>query len=68
MPKQPKESRDTRKVMARLLEDGWIMRDGKGDHVNFFKPQIPALITIDTGRKEVDANIYRRIKKIAEWR
>lgn len=67
MPKQPKESRDTRKVMARLADDGWIMRPGKGDHVNFHKPGIVELITIDTGKKEVDANIYRRIKKIAGW-
>ena len=68
MPKQPKESRDTRKVIARLLDDGWIMRQGKGDHLNFFKPDVPALITIDAGRKEMDANIYRKIKKVADWR
>ncbi|WP_367268765.1 type II toxin-antitoxin system HicA family toxin [uncultured Adlercreutzia sp.] len=68
MPKQPKETRDTRKVMARLASEGWIMRAGKGDHVNFFKPGTPALITIDTGPKEVDANIYRKIKRIAGWK
>ncbi|WP_304426813.1 type II toxin-antitoxin system HicA family toxin [uncultured Adlercreutzia sp.] len=54
--------------MARLANEGWIMRAGKGDHVNFFKPGIPALITIDTGPKEVDANIYRKIKRIAGWK
>lgn len=63
----PKESRDTRKVMARLLRDGWTMRKGKGDHVNFFKKGNPNLITIDTGEKEVDKNIYRKIKEYAGW-
>lgn len=63
----PKESRDTRKVMARLQREGWIARKGKGDHVNFQKPDNPMIITIDTGKKEVDKNIYRAISKIAGW-
>ncbi len=62
-----KESRDTRKVVTRLQQEGWIARKGKGDHMNFFKPGNPDLITIDTGKKEVDKNIYRRIKKTAGW-
>lgn len=62
-----KESRDTRKVMARLQREGWVARKGKGDHVNFFKSTIAQLITIDTGKKEVDKNIYRKIKRIAGW-
>ncbi len=63
----PKESRDTRKVIARLRREGWTSKQGKGDHVNFFKPGCPHLITIDTGKKEVDKNIYRGIKKKAGW-
>lgn len=43
------------------------MRKGKGDHVNFFKKGNPNLITIDTGEKEVDKNIYRKIKEYAGW-
>lgn len=62
-----KESRDTRKVIARLLREGWKARKGKGDHLNFFHEENPNLITIDTGPKEVDKNIYRKIKKIAGW-
>lgn len=62
-----KASRDTRKVMARLQREGWIARNGKGDHVNFFKPGIAQLITIDTGEKEVEKSIYRHIKQIARW-
>lgn len=63
----PKESRDTRKVMARLRREGWIGRKGKGDHVNFTKPGSPHLITIDAGEKEVKKPIYRRISELAGW-
>ncbi|WP_295994702.1 type II toxin-antitoxin system HicA family toxin [uncultured Adlercreutzia sp.] len=68
MPKQSRESHSTRKVMARLNREGWIMRNGKGDHINFFKPDVPALITIDTGKKEVLPSIYQKIAKLAGWR
>ena len=67
MPKQPKESRDTRKVMAKLEEDGWTGRPGKGDHVNYKKDGSPGLITIDTGEKEIKKPIYQAIKKKAGW-
>lgn len=68
MSKAPKESRDTPKVMARLRSEGWLWRQGKGDHVNFYKPGCPDLITIDTGEKQVKKPIYNRIKKIAGWK
>lgn len=67
MPKQPSESRDTRKVMSRLTRDGWTMRPGKGDHVNFSKPGVKALVTIDTGKKEVPKPIFQWIKEVAGW-
>ncbi|WP_080803313.1 type II toxin-antitoxin system HicA family toxin [Arabiibacter massiliensis] len=63
----PKESRDTRKVASRLVQEGWVKRRGKGDHANFSKPGNPRLITLDMGEKEVDKNIYRAIKSIAGW-
>lgn len=64
----PEESRDTKKVMARLRKEGWIERGGKGDHVNFFKPEKPYLITIDTGKKELAKPIYNKVAKMAGWR
>ena len=67
MPKQRGESRDTLKVMNRLRREGWLMRPGKGDHVNFYKPGVVDLITIDTGKKEIPKPIYRRIKETAGW-
>lgn len=67
MPKQRSMSRDTRKVMSRLSHEGWVMRPGKGDHVNFAKPGVPDIITIDVGRKEVPKPIISRIKETAGW-
>ena len=61
------QSRDTRKIVARLEREGWLKRAGKGDHVNFFKPNNPNLITIDMGRKEVGKRALKEIGKKAGW-
>lgn len=63
----PKDSRDTRKVIARLCREGWIMRQGKGDHVNFSRPGFHGIITIDSGEKQVKKPVYNRIKRITGW-
>ena len=68
MPKQEKESRDTRKVAARLERDGWAGRPGRGDHVNYSKDGVAGLITLDMGEKEVKRPIYEKIKKAAGWK
>jgi predicted RNA binding protein YcfA (HicA-like mRNA interferase family) len=62
------ENRDTREVIRRLREEGWIERQGKGDHLNFRKEGSPRLITIDTGKKEIAKPIYGKVAKIAGWR
>lgn len=48
----PKDSRDTRKVIARFCREDWIMRQGKGDHVSFSRPGFHGIITIDSGEKQ----------------
>lgn len=57
----------TKEVMKRLELDGWQACGGKGDHVNYSKPGVRQLITIDTGRREIGFGILRRIYKIAGW-
>ena len=68
MPKQAKESRDTKKVLARLQKEGWKIRPGKGDHVNLSKEGCQELITIDAGQKVVKRGIYENIKRKAGWK
>ena len=67
MPKQRTMSRDTRKVMSRLHREGWTMRPGKGDHVNFSKPGVRFIITIDTGRKQVPKPVFDKVSEMAGW-
>lgn len=62
------ETRDTKKVIQRLREEGWKERQGKGDHLNFRKENNPCLITIDTGKKEIAKPIYSKIAKLAGWK
>lgn len=58
----------TKDVMKRLEADGWVARGGKGDHINYTKPGVRHLITIDTGRREIGFGILRRIYRIADWK
>ena len=67
MPKQRTMSRDTRKVMARLTREGWTMRPGKGDHVNFSKPETRRIITIDTGKKQMPKPVFSKVAEAAGW-
>ncbi|MBQ3387465.1 MAG: type II toxin-antitoxin system HicA family toxin [Eggerthellaceae bacterium] len=68
MPKQEPETRDTKKVFARLVEEGWTPRPGKGDHMNLKKPGTPYMITIDMGKKEMAKGMYDKIAKQAGWK
>jgi predicted RNA binding protein YcfA (HicA-like mRNA interferase family) len=63
-----RKAETTKDVMKRLEADGWQARGGKGDHVNYTKPGVPQLITIDTGRREIGFGILRRIYRIAGWK
>lgn len=46
-PKRPTETQN--EIIRRLIADGWVMRKGKGDHVNFTKSGIRFVVTVDTG-------------------
>lgn len=62
------ENRDTKNVIKLLKKEGWIARQGKGDHINFSKPGVNELITVDTGKKEISKPIYNKISKQAGWK
>jgi predicted RNA binding protein YcfA (HicA-like mRNA interferase family) len=64
-PKRPTESPN--EVMRRLIADGWVMRKGKGDHVNFTKPGNRFVVTVDTGVKEIPIGTLRSIYRLAGW-
>jgi predicted RNA binding protein YcfA (HicA-like mRNA interferase family) len=54
-------------VRKRLLADGWKERAGRGDHVNFNKSGVPAVITVDMGVREVPIGTLRSIYRKAGW-
>lgn len=58
----------TKDIVKRLEAEGWSARGGKGDHVNYTKPGVRQLITIDSGRREIGFGILRRIYRIAGWK
>jgi len=58
----------TRDVISRLEREGWIGRRGKGDHMNYRKPDGLCVITIDTGKKEIPKGTYSRIATLAGWK
>ena len=62
-----RKAETTKEVVRRLEADGWVARPGKGDHINYTKPGVRQLITIDTGRREIGFGILRRIYRIAGW-
>ena len=54
-------------IMKRLIADGWVQRKGKGDHVNFTKPGIRFVVTVDTGVREIPVGTLRSIYRLAGW-
>lgn len=54
-------------IMQRLITDGWSMRKGKGDHINFTKTGIRFVVTIDTGVREIPIGTLRSIYRRAGW-
>lgn len=64
-PKRLTETPD--EIIKRLLAGGWVMRKGKGDHVNFSKSGIRFVVTVDTGVKEIPIGTLRSIYRITGW-
>ena len=64
-PKRPTEN--PKEVIKRLIADGWTMRKGKGDHINFTKPGVNFVVTIDTGVREIPIGTLRSVYRAAGW-
>lgn len=64
----PKRSPESPKdVIKRLEAEGWMSRAGKGDHRNFTKPGMRAVVTVDTGAREIPVGTLRSIYRAAGW-
>ena len=59
---------NSRKLIQRLKNDGWILVRIRGDHQNFKHPRRPELITVPHPKKDLPLGTVRGIYKKAGWR
>jgi predicted RNA binding protein YcfA (HicA-like mRNA interferase family) len=57
---------NTRRIIARLLREGWIPVDG-GGHDKFAAPARPGVLIIVPRHREVSPGVARDIAKKAGW-
>jgi predicted RNA binding protein YcfA (HicA-like mRNA interferase family) len=60
--------RNSRKLIALLEQDGWILDRVSGDHHTFKHPNKEAIITVTHPRRDLPTGLVRRIYKLAGWR
>lgn len=58
---------ETRALIRRLEQDGWIGRPGKGDHIVFHHPTRTGRVVVDPGKKEIPIGTLRAIYRMAGW-
>jgi predicted RNA binding protein YcfA (HicA-like mRNA interferase family) len=64
----PHRSRNTRDVLRRLREEGWIeARRGPGDPRQYKHPERPGRVTVDHGEPEIPTGTLRSIYRQAGW-
>jgi len=57
---------NTRKIIARLLQDGWI-RAGGTKHDKFEHPRKPDVILVVPRHREQSPGVARSIARLAGW-
>lgn len=57
---------NTRKIVARLNEDGWE-NIGGGNHDRFVNPAFPGVMIAVPRHREVTNGVARSIAKAADW-
>jgi len=68
MPLEGPVERNSRKLIAMLERDGWILDRISGDHHTFKHPNTQAIITVTHPRKDLPTGLVRRIYKLGGWR
>lgn len=55
----------SREIIKRLKEDGWVLKNVKGDHYQFVHPTKPGKVTVTHPVKDVPSKTYHNILKQA---
>jgi predicted RNA binding protein YcfA (HicA-like mRNA interferase family) len=62
----PKPETNTRKVVRRLLRDGW-RNVGGGGHDKFEHPDRPGVLIVVPRHRELSPGVARSIARLAGW-
>ncbi|ORE91127.1 type II toxin-antitoxin system HicA family toxin [Aurantimonas sp. 22II-16-19i] len=54
---------DSRRILARLLEDGWVEVRQRGSHLQLRHPRKPGLVTLPHPKRDVPLGTLRAIEK-----
>ncbi|HNB53106.1 MAG TPA: type II toxin-antitoxin system HicA family toxin [Anaerolineales bacterium] len=58
---------DSREILARLKEDGWILVHVRGSHHQYKHPTKPGRVTIPHPKKDIPIGTLRSIYQQAGW-
>jgi predicted RNA binding protein YcfA (HicA-like mRNA interferase family) len=57
----------SRKVIARLKKDGWLLVHIRGSHYHFKHPEKPGRVTVPHPKKDIPKGTLRSIFRQAGW-
>jgi predicted RNA binding protein YcfA (HicA-like mRNA interferase family) len=60
--------RNSRKLLRRLKQEGWVLDRVNGDHHTFKHPNKAELITITHPKKDLPIGLVRWVYRIAGWK
>jgi predicted RNA binding protein YcfA (HicA-like mRNA interferase family) len=58
---------NSREIIARLNQDGWILNNVRGSHHNYKHPTKPGKVTIPHPKKDLPLGTVRNIFRQAGW-
>ena len=58
---------NSREIIARLNQDGWILKNVRGSHHNYKHPKKPGRVTVPHPKKDLPLGTVRNIFRQAGW-
>ncbi|MGL5872802.1 MAG: type II toxin-antitoxin system HicA family toxin [Xenococcaceae cyanobacterium] len=58
---------NSREIIARLNQDGWILTNVRGSHHNYKHPTKPGRVTVPHPKKDLPLGTVRNIFRQAGW-
>ena len=58
---------NSKEIIKRLNNEGWLLSGGKGDHEKFTHPDKPGHVIVPHPRKDIPIGTLRNIYRQAGW-